>query len=154
MEPRVLRARALWTIPETRSARTVEMAVQAIHSSAEETERLWTQVLGTVYARIGSAQTFETWFRPIVVRSINPEVVELEVPNAFFVDWIHEHHLPLLRDCVQTALGGSPEIRLLPREIEAEEAPRPAPVIPAVAPAAKVEPRRGWLDSQLNPRLT
>lgn len=130
------------------------MAVQAIHSSAEETERLWTQVLGAVYARIGSAQTFETWFRPIVVRSISPETVELEVPNAFFVDWIHEHHLPLLRDCVQTSLGGSPEIRLLPRVIEAEERLRPAPPLPAVTPAAKVEPRRGWLDSQLNPRLT
>jgi chromosomal replication initiator protein len=119
------------------------MAVQAIHSSVEEIDRLWTQVLGTVYARIGSAQTFETWFRPIVVRSISPEVVELEVPNAFFVDWIHEHHLPLLRDCVQTVLGGSPEIRLLPREIEAEETRRPAPPLPPVATATKVEPRRG-----------
>jgi len=131
------------------------MAVQAIHPSSEETERIWTQVLGSVFARIGSAQTFETWFRPIVPRRLSPESVELEVPNAFFVDWIHEHHLPLLRDCLQATLGGSPEVRLSPREIEPrEEAARPLPVSPPAVVAPRPEPRRGWLDSQLNPRLT
>ncbi len=111
-------------------------------------------MLGSVFARIGSAQTFETWFRPIVARVLSPEAVELEVPNAFFVDWIHEHHLPLLRDCLQAALGGSPDIRLFPREVEPrEETPRPLPT-PAIAAPARPEPRRGWLDSQLNPRLT
>ena len=129
------------------------MAVQAIHPSLDETERLWTQVLAAVYARIGSTQTFETWFRPIVARSLSTQAVDLEVPNAFFVDWIHEHHLPLLRDCVQSALGGNPEIRLTSREVESDEV---APARPAPRPAAapRAEPRRGWLDSQLNPRLT
>ena len=101
------------------------MAVQAIHSSKEEIDRLWTQVLGLVLARIGSAQTFETWFRPIVPRTLSVDSVELEVPSAFFVDWIHEHHLPLLRDCLLCTLGGSPDIRLTPRELEPRVAPPP-----------------------------
>ncbi|MEO5619221.1 MAG: chromosomal replication initiator protein DnaA [Candidatus Eisenbacteria bacterium] len=134
------------------------MAVQAIHSSNEEIERLWTQVLGSVMARIGSAQTFETWFRPIVPRTLSIDSVELEVPSAFFVDWIHEHHLPLLRDCLHGVLGGSPEIRLVPREsdsdIGAMRAPEADPLTPLRPAAARPEPRRGWLDSQLNPRLT
>jgi len=134
------------------------MAVQAIHSSNEEIERLWIQVLGSVMARIGSAQTFETWFRPIVPRALSVDSVELEVPNAFFVDWIHEHHLPLLRECVHGTLGGSPDIRLVPREADAAvETHRPAEVASALPPRPgfpRSEPRRGWLDSQLNPRLT
>jgi len=128
------------------------MAVQAIHSSTEEIERLWTQVLGSVQARIGSAQTFETWFRPIVPRTLSADSVELEVPSAFFVDWIHEHHLPLLRDCLHGTLGGSPEIRLTPREADP---PVVEPRVPEAGPSTpRPEPRRGWLDSQLNPRLT
>ena len=92
----------------------------------DQVATVWEQVLLKVRDRLTSSQAFETWFRPIVAREFGPQSVDLEVPNAFFVDWIHEHHLPLLRHCVQTVLGGSPEIRLLPREIEAEEAPRPA----------------------------
>src|SRR5205814_1087781 len=107
---RLQRARALWISRRTHSARTVEMAVQAIIS--EETERLWTLILTSVQERIGSPLTFETWFHPMVPRSLGPELVDLEVPNAFFVDWIHEHHLPLLRECLTSTLGRTPEIRL------------------------------------------
>ena len=133
------------------------MAVQAIRSSSEEVDRLWTQVLGSVLARIGSTQTFETWFRPIVPRALSSDSVELELPNAFFVDWIHEHHLPLLRDCLHAIVGGTPAIRLIAREVEAraEEKPVSVPLTaPSAAAAARSAPRRGWLDSQLNPRLT
>ncbi len=131
------------------------MAVQAIPS--EETERLWAQVLSSVQERIGSPQTFDTWFRPLVPRVLAAGLVELEVPNAFFVDWIHEHHLPLLRECLAATLGETPEVRLAPREIE-PRAPMSVRPLPAVAPAAAAldRPRaaRGWLDSQLNPRHT
>jgi chromosomal replication initiator protein len=111
-----------------------------------------------VLARIGSAQTFETWFRPIVPRTLSVDSVELEVPSAFFVDWIHEHHLPLLRDVLHGTLGGNPDIRLVPRDSESGARPAPVPETasaPEARPAvARPEPRRGWLDSQLNPRLT
>jgi chromosomal replication initiator protein len=127
------------------------MAVHAL--PLEGTERLWAQVLSAVQDRIGSPQTFDTWFRPILPRVLGPELVELEVPNAFFVDWIHEHHLPLLRDCLAGTLGASPEVRLIPRE---SDAPAPAPPPPSARPAAveRARPARAWLDSQLNPRHT
>src|SRR2546427_4262944 len=88
------------------SARTVEMAVRTLES--EEIGRLWGQVLESVKARIGSHQAFDTWFKPIVPRLLTPEVVELEVPNAFFIDWLHEHHLPLLHASLRAALGTTP----------------------------------------------
>ncbi|MBI5711402.1 MAG: chromosomal replication initiator protein DnaA [Candidatus Eisenbacteria bacterium] len=128
------------------------MAVQPLQT--EEQLQVWAQVLLSVRDKLGSHQAFETWFKPIVPRAISPQYVELEVPNAFFVDWIHEHHLSTLRQCLADTLGGSPEIRFSALE--------PAPSAPVIPPEphsggaapAPARPGRVWLDSQLNPRLT
>jgi chromosomal replication initiator protein len=131
------------------------MAVHPVQSA--EPTRLWEQVLLAIRERIGSPQTFETWFRPIAAVAMGPDRVELEVPNAFFVDWIHEHHLPQLRQGLLEVLGATPEIRFKTRDAApaAEPAPvRPAPVPPSVSLPAAPRPDRAWLESQLNPRLT
>jgi chromosomal replication initiator protein len=131
------------------------MAVRTAQS--EEIGLLWGQVLESVKARIGSHQAYETWFKPIVPRLLSPEVVELEVPNAFFIDWLHEHHLPLLHAGLMAALGATPAVRFSLRE---QPAPGPAPARPAPGAAAApgtgtvARPGRSWLDSQLHPRLT
>lgn len=129
----------------------------------EEQTRLWEQVLLSVKAQLTSHQAFDTWFRPIVARELSPQLVDLEVPNAFFVDWIHEHHLNTLRHALHEAFGTTPEIRFTPREpIALPSQPVPAqPSAPEVraTTAAPAEPNRQpsgklWLESQLNPRLT
>jgi chromosomal replication initiator protein len=87
--------------------------------------------------------------------------VDLEVPNAFFVDWIHEHHLTLLRQAFTDVLGYCPDIRFnalepLPPAAAAREAAAPQrPALAARAPAGGPDTRpREWLESQLHPRLT
>ena len=65
--------------------------------SPDQVAVLWEKVLLDLQHRLASEQALETWFRPIVPRELGTEVAELEVPNAFFVDWIHEHHLTALR---------------------------------------------------------
>ena len=138
----------------------------------EEQTRLWEQVLSSVKQRLASHQAFETWFRPIVARELSPQSVDLEVPNAFFVDWIHEHHLTTLRGALAEVLGAQPEIRFSPLEPVAPapaaqsapsavdtRTPTPAahgsrstangPLIAAADPKAN----RLWIESQLNPRL-
>lgn len=138
------------------------MAVQPVHP--EEQSRLWEQVLLSVRAKLGSHQAYETWFKPIVARELSPQLVDLEVPNAFFVDWIHEHHLTTLRGSLREVLGVSPEVRFTPREL-AMPAPLPAAAAArtaAATAAAQATPAapaankasRLWLESQLNPRLT
>lgn len=141
------------------------MAVQPVHP--EEQSRLWEQVLTIVKHRIASPQAFETWFRPILPREIRPEAVELEVPNAFFVDWIHEHYLSFLRDSLAETLGRAPEIRFTPREpmapapaptpaasvAPAEPRPLPAGPAPAASAASRAPGGKMWIESQLNPRL-
>jgi chromosomal replication initiator protein len=143
------------------------MAVQPVQP--EELTLLWERVLLSVRAKLGSHQAFDTWFRPIVARELSPQLVDLEVPNAFFVDWIHEHHLSTLRVALHDVMGATPDVRFTPRELimpaplptaaplrvagtAVTGASSPAPVSASPAPAARGG--RSWLESQLNPRLT
>jgi chromosomal replication initiator protein len=139
-----------------------------------DTDRLWAQILEDVLKRVGSRQAFDTWFKPIVPLEISAEVVELEVPNLFFVDWIHEHHLATLQASLAEILSASPAVRFTAREADALV---PAAIVnagavpgasasahtgaaaaggfsPAHESVAVARPPRAWLDSQLNPRLT
>ncbi len=125
----------------------------------EETSRLWGQVLSAVKDRLGSEQTFDTWFRPIRPVHLCPQTVELEVPNAFFVDWIHEHHLSTLRGILAEVLGEHPEIRFTTR---ASSSQTPSPTLRsddatggAAAPShRRPRPDRARPEAQLNPRYT
>jgi len=132
----------------------------------DQVATVWEQVLLKVRDRLTSSQAFDTWFRPIVAREFGPQSVDLEVPNAFFVDWIHEHHLHLLKLAFTDVLGDCPEIRFsarepLPLPATAREALAPPPAKPSAplaparpaAPVADTRPRE-WLESQLHPRLT
>jgi chromosomal replication initiator protein len=122
---------------------------------AEEPSQLWDRVLDSMRGRLGSPQAFDTWFKPIVPRSVGPQLVELEVPNAFFVDWIHEHHLPALRLSLREVLGATPEVRFSALEASSPGPPPESRLAVTTAPGAP-EPRaaRLWLDSQLSPRHT
>jgi chromosomal replication initiator protein len=121
---------------------------------SEELGRIWEQVLTSIRGRVGSPQAFDTWFKPIVPLEISPGSVELEVPNAFFVDWIHEHHLPLLSTCLGEILGDVPEIRFAARESAPFEATALEARSATVSTSEGQRPQRAWLESQLNPRLT
>src|SRR5262245_34459157 len=119
----------------------------------EETSQLWGQVLSEIQNRLESRQTFDTWFKPIQPITLGPQVVELEVPNAFFVDWIHQHHLSTLRDILAGILGSSPEIRFTSRESTATAPARSEPASEGNgARRPRVERPQAELD--LNPRLT
>src|SRR5438067_8720157 len=137
----------------------LDMAVLPV--SPDQVAVVWEQVLLKVRDHLASPQAFETWFRPIIARELSPQEVDLEVPNAFFVDWIHEHYLTLLRAALADTLGHCPVVHFSPREplplprepvsrMPAATVPRPAPP-PGRAPAPTP---REWLESQLHPRLT
>src|SRR5512134_3298683 len=108
-----------------------EMAV--LHAAPDQVAVLWEQVLHRLKGRLSSEQAFETWFRPVVARSLDPGLAELEVPNAFFVDWIHEHHLAALRDALSETLGRCPDVRF----VAGERVRPPAVAASAAAPAAR-----------------
>src|SRR2546421_10879423 len=123
------------------------MAGHPEQSSEETLRRTWAEVLESVKRRLQSPQAFETWFKPIAPRTLSPQHAELVVPNAFFVDWIHEHHLPTLRHCLAEVLGETPDIRFTPCEPVAVALAVPPEARPAGTPAPT---QRSWLGSQLN----
>ena len=133
------------------------MAVQPLEHEAGA--RLWAQVMATLALRVASQQAFDTWFRPIVPRVLCPERAELEVPNAFFVDWIHEHYLGTLEQALAEVLGRVPVIRFIaldPIAIPPTPPPplEPRPPVPGIDGSGERAPARAWFESQLHPRLT
>ncbi len=126
------------------------MAVQ--DTLPEASGALWEQILATVRERLESSQTFETWFRPLEPVEVGETLVALSVPNPFFVDWLHEHHLPTLVDACEAVLGRRPEVRLIPRAVSPLD--RRVVPVPSSAPAVTRSSPRGLIDAQLNPRLT
>jgi chromosomal replication initiator protein len=62
-------------------------------------EDLWSKVIDSLKERIGQ-QNFDIWIKPIHFLSMEGGNVELEVPNRFFKEWIHEHYSPHIRDAL------------------------------------------------------
>src|SRR5206468_11892774 len=101
-------------VPELITARIAKMAVQPM--LPESTTQLWGQVLSAVHVKLETQQAFDTWLKPIVPLTLTPQIVELEVPNQFFIDWIHQYHLGPLRQSLREVLGADPEVRFSARE--------------------------------------
>src|SRR2546426_5983170 len=100
----------------------------------EGTTQLWGQVLSAVQVKLETQQAFDTWLKPIVPLTVSSQLVELEVPNQFFIDWIHQYHLRSLRQSLREVLGTDPEVRFSARERT------PVPPAPESATAAPPAP--------------
>ncbi|GAB3576633.1 chromosomal replication initiator protein DnaA [Hymenobacter daeguensis] len=63
----------------------------------------------SISAEIGE-QSFRTWFQPIVPVELKGNVLTIQVPSAYFYDWLEEHYVDELRRALYQQLG--PEGRL------------------------------------------
>ena len=70
---------------------------------------VWAGCLRTIAAEIGE-QSFKTWFRPIIPVELKGNVLTIQVPSAYFYDWLEEHYVDELRRALYQELG--PEGRL------------------------------------------
>ena len=75
----------------------------------------WAVILEHLQSRV-TEQKFDTWYRKLSPLVVTEDVVLLEVPNAFFVDFFEEYNLPTLKDSIQAILGASPPIRFQVRK--------------------------------------
>jgi len=55
---------------------------------------VWENCLQTIKKSI-SAQTFKTWFEPIKAISLEGASLTIQVPNAFYYEWLEENHVGL-----------------------------------------------------------
>ena len=92
-------------------------------------KHLWDSILERVSAEV-NAQSFQTWFKPTRLVSCEGGHLVIEGPNAFFVDWLAEHHLRKLEKAARETLGE-------PVSIDFVSPANPPRVSPPAASAAR-----------------
>ena len=60
-------------------------------------KEIWNQVLSAVSNKL-SQKAFDIWIKPLRLLNISQGLLELEVPNKFFKDWILENYQSLIKD--------------------------------------------------------
>ena len=69
-----------------------------------EANNVWSQCLGFLKENVPN-QTYETWFQPIKVLSLDDSEIFLQVPNQFFYDWIESHYREILNRAIKNVTG-------------------------------------------------
>ncbi|PGH37697.1 MAG: chromosomal replication initiator protein DnaA, partial [Candidatus Nephrothrix sp. EaCA] len=64
----------------------------------------WSECLEIIRNDV-DAESFKTWFQPIVPLRINGDVLTVQVPSHFFYEWLEEHFIPVLKKAIKTVLG-------------------------------------------------
>ena len=80
----------------------------------------WKNCLSIIKKKI-NAQSYVTWFKPIVPKSYSNKTLTLEVPNQFFYEWLENHYIELLNEVVVSVLGEKGKIQYEISLIENEE---------------------------------
>ncbi|MCK4255821.1 chromosomal replication initiator protein DnaA [candidate division WOR-3 bacterium] len=80
--------------------------------SAEDT---WKEVLSNISGKI-PPQSFKTWLEPAKGASIKGNILTVDVPNMFFVDWIEEHYRKIIEIALLNIVGSEISIKFNPIE--------------------------------------
>ncbi len=67
-------------------------------------EKLWSKCLEVIKDNLSDA-SFNTWFVPIVPLQYENNVLVLQVPSQFFVEYIEEKYIDLLRETIYRVAG-------------------------------------------------
>ena len=113
---------------------------------------LWEDVLSILKPQMND-ESFELWFRPIQALTLEGSRLVLQVPNAFFADWLRDHYQARVESLLKERSGEDVQLSfsvLRPAEDPAaSSAPTPL-VAPIVASAPAIPPQ----ETYLNPRYT
>ncbi len=69
-----------------------------------DSQMVWDSCLRTIKKNV-SQQSFKTWFEPIRPVLIEQQVLTIQVPNKFFYEWLEEHYVGILKQCIRQELG-------------------------------------------------
>ena len=67
-------------------------------------QEVWDKCLDVIKDNV-SPQNFKTWFLPIVPISIKNKTLTIQVPTAFFFEYLEEHYITLIRKTIKRFLG-------------------------------------------------
>jgi len=121
----------------------------SVSSRQQDNDHIWSEFLASV-ATLVNKQTFETWFKPMRLGSVDASKAVIDCPSKFFVDWVSEHHADKIMFALRQVLGPDAQFMLqnandappeFTRRPEANVAPQPQ------------RARRGQSESErLNPK--
>lgn len=83
-------------------------------------ENIWQKTLDKLEHTL-NPQHFSTWIKPIGFRQNEDQIIELLVPNRFFLDWVRENYYDLIRDILSELDNSEFEIRLIVAEQSPQE---------------------------------
>jgi len=109
---------------------------------------LWEEALSAIRGRV-SRQSYEAWFRPLTLGSVDGHRIQVLLPNRFFKEWFEDHYLDMLRSALEDLMFTKVELSLV--------LPENGAAAPSLhdEPAERRTPRRNReASSQLNPRYT
>ena len=67
-------------------------------------QNLWEDVLSILKPEMND-ESFDLWFRPITALSIEGSRLVLQVPNAFFADWLRDHYQTRIENLLKERSG-------------------------------------------------
>lgn len=76
----------------------------------DDRSNLWDQCLRKIEGKI-EANTYRTWFAQTSSSQLDDKLALIEAPTSFFVDWLEEHWLDLIRATIEEITSWTPEIR-------------------------------------------
>lgn len=94
------------------------------------------------------ALSFNTWFLPIKPLEITDNILRVQVPNSYFIEWIDEHFNTLINQALRQVLGeNSKLVYVIYDDFKAESEPE---INPQVKPA--ISENNNKFDTHINPR--
>ncbi len=100
----------------------------------QQIQALWAQSQDKIKERIGS-QSFDTWIKPLTALTVGEDSLTLKVPNHFFVEWLGQHYLNVMKEVVSDIFHKPLSIVLVPPVGEALAAARQKPERSEFVPA-------------------
>jgi chromosomal replication initiator protein len=117
---------------------------------APQVKEVWGRICDLLRSKINE-QSFQTWLKPLRPKPSEDGRLLLEVPNAFFADWIEQHYVRFIEDASCDVTGSRLHVSFC---IAPEEETIP-PKKPERTGALAQRRLSTTLDeSQLNPRFT
>ena len=83
----------------------------SVSSRQNGNDHVWSEFLASV-ATLVNKQTFETWFKPMRLTSVEGSRVTIDCPSKFFVEWVSEHHSDKIQFAFRQVIGVDPQIAL------------------------------------------
>lgn len=81
----------------------------------DKADEIWNGVLSILSDKI-PPQSFKTWLEPTKGAFTKGNILTVDVPNMFFVDWIEEHYRDIIETALNSVAGGNISIKLNPIE--------------------------------------